>query len=354
MLVQGLENPVQVQHHAVLLSDEIMSAHKCVVYLSSPTMCRGAVIIQQDFIQRSQEHFTCMFFQLPDHLNLFRWFFIRQKTTRELKMQKNITILIGILCVPIFSASAYTEPECTLPIDVVHNSTRSTTYCDPKTITAVAYYSGVHGWMVFGTNANVNKCVFKFKSGITAMDIDPLAVCHDGISSLSTYSTLENGVPYACRSDSDCDSANGWFCKNINSSYGVGICKQTGCGSNCQVGTGDWHNSVGYPAYQERTTVTCNSNTNTTYQNYYCSGTPEARCAPGYYGTNPKAAPYSGCDNQCPTWPDAYTTSALTTNVRGTSDAGATIISQCYILTNITYYDATGAFKLSSKCSYKN
>lgn len=73
------------------------------------------------------------------------------------------------------------------------------------------------------------------------------------------------------------------------------------------------------------------------------------RCETGYYGKPTDAK--SGC-SQCPTWSGVYTNSALTTSARGTSYAGATAITECYVASG-TYYDATGTFKISGKCEYK-
>ncbi|MCM1223524.1 MAG: hypothetical protein NC548_54645 [Lachnospiraceae bacterium] len=80
-----------------------------------------------------------------------------------------------------------------------------------------------------------------------------------------------------------------------------------------------------------------------------CKSQTQYRCAAGYYGTSSNGT--SGC-TQCPAWSGVYTTPAKTTTLRGTSDAGATQITECYVSAG-THYDRTGTFKISSTCQYK-
>ncbi|MCM1294391.1 MAG: hypothetical protein NC311_02420 [Muribaculaceae bacterium] len=86
-----------------------------------------------------------------------------------------------------------------------------------------------------------------------------------------------------------------------------------------------------------------------TVYNADCVASIQYRCAAGYYGSSTNGT--SGC-TQCPTWSDVYTTSAKTTLKRGTSAAGATVITSCYVASG-TYYDVSGTFKISSTCQYK-
>lgn len=260
-------------------------------------------------------------------------------------MKRNIITLASTLYISISSAFAYTEPECTLPISVFQEYVKTNgSNCAPSKITKIAYYSNFNGWMVIGESGNSNKCKFKFSTSNNT-DIDNAVLGGDTCKSLSTYTILSsNGVPYACASDSDCDSANGWVCRNISPTYGVGICTQTGCGSNCVVGTGDWYTANSYPEYEERLITKCEELTNTTYSNYNCSRSLDARCAKGAYGTNPKAAPYSGC-TQCPNDEN---------NTPGTSAAGSQSITDCYIPSGTTYSDNTGTWQYTSPCHYTN
>lgn len=81
-----------------------------------------------------------------------------------------------------------------------------------------------------------------------------------------------------------------------------------------------------------------------------CSTSTIYRCATGYYG-NPTTAS-SGC-SRCPSWSGVFGESSLHATIYGTTAApGQTSTTGCYIPTG-TYYDATGTFKLTSKCQYK-
>ncbi|MCM1294145.1 MAG: hypothetical protein NC311_01115 [Muribaculaceae bacterium] len=137
-------------------------------------------------------------------------------------------------------------------------------------------------------------------------------------------------VPCKCEEDDDCNS--GYGCVNAK------CVKCTSC-SNCTSDTSWSAYGTGYQRITYRTCA-CNGTCNTSYS---------YRCAAGYYGSSTNGT--SGC-TQCPTWTGVYTTSAKTTLVRGTSAAGATAITGCYISTG-TDYDVTGTFKLTDVCPYK-
>ncbi|MCM1225490.1 MAG: hypothetical protein NC548_64700 [Lachnospiraceae bacterium] len=109
--------------------------------------------------------------------------------------------------------------------------------------------------------------------------------------------------------------------------------KDTSCPDNT-----DW--AALRTGYQKRTIYTGSN----------CTATIQYRCAAGYYGTSSNGT--SGC-TRCPAWSGAYKTSALNTRPLGTSAAGATAITGCYVSAG-TYYDATGTFKISSTCPYKS
>lgn len=83
---------------------------------------------------------------------------------------------------------------------------------------------------------------------------------------------------------------------------------------------------------------------------YYLSDGNCVQCAAGTYKSD--AGTVTACAS-CPEWSGVYSNSARTTLVRGTSAAGATAITGCYVATG-TYYDATGNFELTSKCQYKS
>lgn len=114
------------------------------------------------------------------------------------------------------------------------------------------------------------------------------------------------------------------------------------CGTNC-VSNLDWTNhNTGYQRIINRA-CDCSGSTAT------CKETTRYRCAPGYYGSSTNGT--SGC-TRCPTWSGVYTDSGRTTLARGTSNAGESAITDCYIATG-TYYDASGTFTLTSKCYAK-
>ncbi len=101
----------------------------------------------------------------------------------------------------------------------------------------------------------------------------------------------------------------------------------TGC-SNC---TSDTSWSAGNTGYEKKVTRTCNCNT--------CTATTSYRCAAGYYGSSTNGT--SGC-TRCPA-SDVYTTAALLTKIYGTSIAGTTVMTSCYIPAGTTFYDNTGS-----------
>lgn len=128
---------------------------------------------------------------------------------------------------------------------------------------------------------------------------------------------------------------------------GIGSYQYTYCTKNCTSSTCTptaW--AALRQGYESRTNRTCSA----TGVNGTCNSSTQYRCAAGYYGTSSNGT--SGC-NPCPEWSNVYTTSARTTKARGTSSAGATAVTGCSVPAG-TYYDATGTFKISSPCPYKN
>lgn len=82
---------------------------------------------------------------------------------------------------------------------------------------------------------------------------------------------------------------------------------------------------------ESRTVATCNT------QTCICSRKVERRCAAGYYGTVGVIVSGSPC-TQCP--------------LPGTSAAGSTSQSDCYIPAGTTGSDSTGTYKYTSNCYY--
>jgi len=118
------------------------------------------------------------------------------------------------------------------------------------------------------------------------------------------------------------------------------------CTKNCQASNcapSSW--SALRTGYESRTYRSCSA----TGTSGTCNASTQYRCAAGYYGTSTNGT--SGC-NPCPEWKDVYANSARTTKVYGTSSAGATAITGCFVVAG-TYYDATGTFKTNGNCQYK-
>ena len=109
-------------------------------------------------------------------------------------------------------------------------------------------------------------------------------------------------------------------------------CEQncTGC-TNC---TSDTSWSAGNTGYEKKVTRTCNCNT--------CSATTSYRCAAGYYGSSTNGT--SGC-TRCPSSGGVY----------GTSVAGSTTITDCYIPAgDISWTDDTGTYVCGEDSYYIN
>lgn len=131
-----------------------------------------------------------------------------------------------------------------------------------------------------------------------------------------------------------------------DNSSGVSSYYYTYCTKNCNTTTcapTSW--TALRTGYETRTNRTCSA----TGASGTCNSATQYRCAAGYYGSSTNGT--SGC-TQCPQWTGVYTNSGKTTLARGTSSAGTTAITGCYVAPG-TYYDATGTFKITSNCAYK-
>ena len=83
--------------------------------------------------------------------------------------------------------------------------------------------------------------------------------------------------------------------------------------------------------YESKVSATCNSRTGA------CTRKTSYRCAAGYYGSSTNGT--SGCA-KCPS--------------PGTTDAGATSITECCIPSGTTGSDTTGTYTYTSQCCYSN
>lgn len=128
---------------------------------------------------------------------------------------------------------------------------------------------------------------------------------------------------------------------------GVSRYDYTSCTKNCNTTTcasTSW--TAKGTGYETRINRTCSA----TGASGTCNSITEYRCAAGYYGSSTNGT--SGC-TQCPQWTGVYTNPDKTTLARGTSSAGTTAITGCYV-TPGTYYGAIGTFKTTSNCAYSS
>jgi len=168
------------------------------------------------------------------------------------------------------------------------------------------------------------------------------------------YAELQNGVPAYCETWEDiCYS--GYAVRNCTKCESVGprqyvitpdgpinlpngqnvmfnscdlyICSSTNC-----VSDSSWNNAN--TGYQKKVSRSCVGNT--------CQETASYRCSAGYYGTSTNGT--SGC-TRCPASED---------NVRGTSVAGATAQTNCYIPSGTSFSNNTGSGTYTGNSYYCN
>ncbi len=107
------------------------------------------------------------------------------------------------------------------------------------------------------------------------------------------------------------------------------VCRKPCDGTCSDCTTSAW--TAGNTGYQKRTYASCNTAT------CVCTKTAQYRCAAGYYGTSSNGT--SGC-TRCPS--------------NGSSTAGATAITSCYLPSGTTGSDSTGSYTYTSNCYYSN
>ena len=107
------------------------------------------------------------------------------------------------------------------------------------------------------------------------------------------------------------------------------VCRKSCDGTCSDCTTSAW--TAGNTGYQKRTYASCNTAT------CVCTKTAQYRCAAGYYGTSSNGT--SGC-SRCPS--------------NGSSTAGATAITSCYLPSGTTGSDSTGSYTYTSNCYYSN
>ena len=107
------------------------------------------------------------------------------------------------------------------------------------------------------------------------------------------------------------------------------VCRKSCDGTCSDCTTSAW--TAGNTGYQKRTYASCNTAT------CVCTKRTQYRCAAGYYGTSSNGT--SGC-SRCPS--------------NGSSTAGATAITSCYLPSGTTGSDSTGSYTYTSNCYYSN
>ena len=107
------------------------------------------------------------------------------------------------------------------------------------------------------------------------------------------------------------------------------VCRKSCDGTCSDCTTSAW--TAGNTGYQKRTYASCNTAT------CVCTKRTQYRCAAGYYGTSSNGT--SGC-TRCPS--------------NGSSTAGATAITSCYLPSGTTGSDSTGSYTYTSNCYYSN
>ena len=107
------------------------------------------------------------------------------------------------------------------------------------------------------------------------------------------------------------------------------VCRKSCDGTCSDCTTSAW--TAGNTGYQKRTYASCNTAT------CVCTKRTQYRCAAGYYGTSSNGT--SGC-SRCPS--------------NGSSTAGATAITSCYLPSGTTGSDSTGSYTYTANCYYSN
>ncbi len=140
-----------------------------------------------------------------------------------------------------------------------------------------------------------------------------------------------------------CTACSGGY-KLTNASYTSTVCESSFAYNNCDVDCPSCSNCISDTTwssagtgYEKKVSRTCNCGT--------CTSSTSYRCAAGYYGSSSNGT--SGC-SRCPSSGGVY----------GTSAAGSTAITSCYLPsgTTVSFSDSigSGTAKYTSNCYYSN
>lgn len=116
---------------------------------------------------------------------------------------------------------------------------------------------------------------------------------------------------------------------NCSNKISFKACRKACDGTCIDCTTTAW--TTGNTGYQKRTYASCNTST------CVCTKTTQYQCAAGYYGTSNNGT--SGC-TRCPS--------------SGSSAAGTTAITSCYLPSGTTGSDSTGSYTYTANCYYSN
>ena len=193
---------------------------------------------------------------------------------------------------------------------------------------------------VWANGVTSNGCMLNYCSYNTTQMTSPqncattesLGCLSDGDSSGGNFPVLNNNLEY--KSCKTCPSGYTRTARTVDTGDECGTLTWYTCVKECD-GTCDncfsttW--TKGVYNVESRTVATCNT------QTCVCTKKTERRCSAGYYGTVGALVNSSSC-TQCPS--------------PGTSSAGATSQSDCYIPAGTTGSDSTGTYKYTSNCYY--
>lgn len=174
-----------------------------------------------------------------------------------------------------------------------------------------------------------------------ASDIDEMSQMsiYCGKSTSTCYQNAQTGEIVEVNSCSSCLSGaelstafwSSTVCQKNSFSYSDCVKSCPDC-TNCISDT-TWTRVTTLSPYEKKTTRTCNCGT--------CVENTAYRCAVGYYGSSTNGT--SGC-TRCPRDEGGN---------YGTSPAGSTVVTACYIASGQTFTDATGTGSYVGNCSYK-
>lgn len=249
----------------------------------------------------------------------------------------------AIIILPVSTFADYTcEPRTGCSTGGL--SYGSTDYCTAGQTTECYYITGP------ATQGYINKCtacvpartLTQEKPGDCTNITATRCTCTNGCTDVTwTTSGMATGYEYSIQCGSTCDTSRKYRC--AADYYGTTTNGTTGCQHKDNCISDTVYKSFGSTGYERKITRGYNSTSRTCVDRVV-----SYRCAPNYYGTSTNGT--SGC-TQCP-GSEAGGLGAGETN--GTSNAGTTSITGCYMPKDVEICDGTGCFDLMSDCYWTN